>query len=62
MFTVSDILNIFLDDTIIANMGNWYPRVIAVMSCFIPAAYIIFAMVVCISLMYYIYRGLAGGK
>lgn len=51
MFTVEDIMNLFLSETVIENMGNWYPRVLAVMSCVIPAMYICFTFVtVCIIL------------
>lgn len=45
MFTVEDILNLFLTPSIIESMGNWYPRVIAVMSCVIPFTYLVFCMV-----------------
>lgn len=42
MFTVQDILEIFLTEQIIETMGNWYPRVCAVMSCLIPTMYLAF--------------------
>ena len=44
-------MNMFLTETVIENMGNWYPRVLAVMSCVIPAMYILFTFTtVCIIL------------
>lgn len=46
MFTVENIMDMFLTETVIENMGNWYPRVLAVMSCVIPTAYILFTFVV----------------
>lgn len=42
MFTVQDVMDLFLTDTVIENLGNWYPRVLAVMSCVIPTLYILF--------------------
>lgn len=45
MFTVEDVMNLFLTSTVIENMGNWYPRVLAVMSCVIPTLYILFTFV-----------------
>lgn len=51
MFTVEDIMKFFVSDTIIDSMGNWWPRVLAVMSCVIPALYITFTFAtVCIIL------------
>lgn len=51
MFTVENIMDLFLTETVINNMGNWYPRVLAVMSCVIPTLYILFTfVVVCIIL------------
>lgn len=45
MFTVQDVMDLFLTETVIENMGNWYPRVLAVMSCVIPTLYILFTFV-----------------
>lgn len=45
MFTVESIMNMFLTETVIESMGNWYPRVLAVMSCVIPCLYILFTFV-----------------
>lgn len=51
MFTVEDIMTLFVSQTIIDSMGNWWPRVLAVMSCVIPTLYIAFTFVtVCIIL------------
>lgn len=35
------IMNMFLTDEVIETLGNWYPRVMAVMSCVIPFAFIL---------------------
>lgn len=35
------IMNMFLTDEVIETLGNWYPRVMAVMSCVIPFTFII---------------------
>lgn len=35
------ILNMFIDERTIEIMGNWYPRVYAVMSCVIPFTFIL---------------------
>jgi len=45
MFTVQDVMDLFLTETVIESMGNWYPRVLAVMSCVIPTLYILFTLV-----------------
>lgn len=51
MFTVEDILSLFVSQNVIESMGNWWPRVLAVMSCVIPAMYVCFTFVtVCIIL------------
>lgn len=36
---IIDILNYFIDESVIETLGNWYPRVIAVMSCVLPALF-----------------------
>lgn len=38
---VDDILSMFIDQTTINILGNWYPRVYAVMSCVIPFTFIL---------------------
>ena len=35
------ILSMFIDDRSIEIMGNWYPRVYAVMSCVIPFVFVL---------------------
>lgn len=45
MFTVESIMDMFLTETVIENMGNWYPRVLAVMSCVIPTCYVLFTFI-----------------
>lgn len=45
MFTVETIMDMFLTETVVEDMGNWYPRVLAVMSCVIPTAYILFTFI-----------------
>lgn len=44
-------MNFFVSQNVIDSMGNWWPRVLAVMSCVIPALYIVFTFTtVCIIL------------
>lgn len=51
MYTVEDLMNFFVSQNVIDSMGNWYPRVLAVMSCVIPTLYILFTFAtVCIIL------------
>ena len=51
MFTVEEIMNYFVSQNVIDSMGNWWPRVLAVMSCVSPAMYIAFTFVtVCVIL------------
>lgn len=38
---VDDILSMFIDQSTINVLGNWYPRVVAVMSCVIPFTFIL---------------------
>lgn len=38
---IHSILSMFIDDTTISILGNWYPRVYAVMSCVIPFTFIL---------------------
>lgn len=61
MFTVESILDFFLTEPIIEIMGNWYPRVIAVMSCVIPTMYIAFTFVSVLYLLYAVWRILSKG-
>lgn len=35
------IMNIFMTEGLIEKLGNWYPRVLAVMSCVIPFTFIL---------------------
>lgn len=56
MFEVQDILDFFLSPELIDSMGNWYPRVVAVMSCVIPTMYIAFCMVCAVMLLACIWR------
>lgn len=35
------IMDIFMTDGLIEKLGNWYPRVLAVMSCVIPFTFIL---------------------
>lgn len=51
MYTVEDLMNFFVSQNVIDSMGNWWPRVLAVMSCVIPTLYIVFTFTtVCIIL------------
>lgn len=45
MFTVQQIMEYFVSSDVIETMGNWWPRVLAVMSCVIPALYLGFTFV-----------------
>lgn len=56
MYEVQEILEFFISPEMIESMGNWWPRVIAVMSCVIPFMYLLFAMVCVILLLVSIYR------
>lgn len=56
MFEVQDILDFFLSPDLIDTMGNWYPRVVAVMSCVIPTMYIAFCMICVVMLLACIWR------
>lgn len=56
MYEVQEILEFFISSEMVETMGNWWPRVIAVMSCVIPTMYLLFAMVCVIMLLVSIYR------
>lgn len=56
MYEVQEILDFFISSEMVEGMGNWWPRVIAVMSCVIPTMYLLFAMVCVILLLVSIYR------
>lgn len=58
MFTVEDILSYFLTENIVETLGNWYPRVCAVMSCVIPFMYISFTMISVAFIAYSLWRWL----
>lgn len=60
MFTVEEIMNLFLTDTVIESMGNWYPRVLAVMSCVIPFSYLLFGFALAFLLLYGVWRVVTG--
>lgn len=60
MFTIEEIMNMFLTETIIESMGNWYARVLAVMSCVIPFSYIVFGFVLSFLLLYGLWKVLTG--
>lgn len=36
-----DIMMLFIDERMIQTLGNWYPRVMAVMSCVIPFTFVL---------------------
>lgn len=44
---VKEIMDLFINPELIDILGNWYPRVMAVMSCVIPFMFIlgVFAMI-----------------
>lgn len=60
MFTVQEIMELFLTDTVIESMGNWYPRVLAVMSCVIPFSYLLFGFALTFLLLYGVWRVVIG--
>lgn len=60
MFTVQEIMDLFLTESVIEAMGNWYPRVLAVMSCVIPFAYLLFGFALSLLLLYGIWRVVTG--
>lgn len=60
MFTVEEFMDLFLSETIIETMGNWYPRVIAVMSCVIPFSYLCFGFALSLLLLYGVWRVVTG--
>lgn len=60
MYTVEEIMDLFLTETIIEIMGNWYPRVLAVMSCVIPISYLLFGFALALLLLYGVWRVVTG--
>lgn len=56
MYEVSEILSFFISADMVETMGNWWPRVIAVMSCVIPTMYIAFAMICVIMVLSCVWR------
>ena len=56
MYKVQDILDFFISAEMVETMGNWWPRVVAVMSCVIPFMYTLFAMVCVLLLLVSVYR------
>ena len=56
MFTVEQIMDLFLTENVIESMGGWYPRVLAVMSCVIPFTYILFTMFTVVLLLYGLWK------
>lgn len=60
MFTVEELMNLFLTESIIEAMGNWYPRVLAVMSCVIPFSYLLFGFALVLLLLYGIWQVVTG--
>ena len=41
LILINEILSMFIDSATIEILGNWYPRVYAVMSCVIPFTFIL---------------------
>lgn len=60
MFTIEEIMNLFLTESIIEALGNWYPRVLAVMSCVIPFSYLCFGFCLALLLLYGVWRVVTG--
>lgn len=55
---VEDIMNMFITDNQIADLGNWYPRVLAVMSCVIPTLFILASFAFIGLILWAVYRAL----
>lgn len=55
---VEDIMNMFITDNQIADLGNWYPRVLAVMSCVIPTLFIMASFAFIGLILWAVYRAL----
>ena len=55
---VSDIMDMFIDQNAIDIMGNWYPRVYAVMSCVIPFTFILASFAFVGLILWAVYRAL----
>ena len=53
---INDILSMFIDDTTITILGNWYARVYAVMSCVIPFTFIIGAFALIALILHEVFR------
>lgn len=60
MINVQNLLDLFLTDKIIEDMGNWYPRVVAVMSCVLPTMYIAFSMACVFTLFWALWKLVSG--
>lgn len=60
MFTVQEIMDLFLTESVIESMGNWYPRVLAVMSCVIPFSYLCFGFLLALLLLIGVWRVVTG--
>lgn len=61
MINVENLLNLFLTEKIIEDMGCWYPRVLAVMSCVLPTMYVCFSMACVLVLFWSIWKLVSGG-
>lgn len=55
---VSDIMDMFIDQNAIDILGNWYPRVYAVMCCVIPFTFILASFAFVGLILWAVYRAL----
>lgn len=52
------IMEMFITDELIETLGNWYPRVMAVMSCVIPTIFILGVFAVMALCLYSAFKAL----
>ena len=55
---VGEIMELFIDSNTQAVLGNWYPRVMAVMSCVIPFTFILGSFAFVGLVLFAVYRAL----
>ena len=55
---VGEIMELFIDSNTQSVLGNWYPRVMAVMSCVIPFTFILASFAFVGLVLFAVYRAL----
>lgn len=53
---INAILEMFIDNATIEILGNWYPRVYAVMSCIIPFTFILGAFALLALILHEVFK------